>query len=213
MEEVLDAIYDAIVEGDRNQVAKQVGAALEGGMDPETILRSAMIPAMEEVGRNYECGQFFVPEMLVSARAMKSGMEILRPHLVETGVDPIGRIVLATVKGDMHDIGKNLVGMMFEGAGFTVRDLGVDVSPQQIVHALESEATDVLAMSALLTTTMPNMKATIAAMEASGLREQTKVVIGGAPVTEAYADGIGADGFAPDASRAVTVVKKLLGLL
>ena len=165
---------------------------------------------MAEVGRMFEEGEYFVPEMLIAARAMAAALGLLKPHLVEQGVKPIGKVAIGTVKGDLHDIGKSLVAMMLEGAGFEIMDLGVDVAPEKFVSALNDGA-QIVAMSALLTTTMPNMKATIAAIEKAGLRAQAKIMIGGAPVTQAYADEIGADGYAPDASSAVRKARALIG--
>ena len=164
---------------------------------------------MAEVGRLFEEGEYFVPEMLIAARAMKAGLEILKPLLVDSGVKPIGKVALGTVKGDLHDIGKNLVAMMLEGAGFDIVDLGTDISPEQFVEAVQA-GVDVIGLSALLTTTMPSMEQTISALIDAGLRDQVKVIVGGAPVTAEYARRIGADGFAPDASQAVTVAKTLL---
>jgi 5-methyltetrahydrofolate--homocysteine methyltransferase len=164
------------------------------------------------VGRLFEEGEYYVPEMLIAARAMQAGLGILKPLLVDSGIKPAGKVVVGTVKGDLHDIGKNLVAMMLEGAGFAITDLGTDVDPEKFVAAVKTEGINVVALSALLTTTMPSMKATIAAIEAAGLRDQVKVIVGGAPVTKQYADEIGADGFAPDASGAVTVTESLLGI-
>jgi 5-methyltetrahydrofolate--homocysteine methyltransferase len=173
------------------------------------ILNKALIAAMDEVGKRFEEGDFFVPEMLIAARAMQAGLRLLKPHLAEGGVKAAGKIAIGTVKGDLHDIGKNLVAMMLEGAGFEVKDLGVDVTPQAFVQAAQ-EGAQIIGMSALLTTTMSNMQGTIDALKAAGLREQVKVVIGGAPVTDAYARQIGADAYAPDASSATRVVRGLL---
>ncbi|GAP08417.1 MAG TPA: cobalamin-binding protein [Anaerolinea thermolimosa] len=210
MDEKLKAIYQCIVEGDNNGVQEHVRAALESGMDAGTILNEGLIAGMAEVGRLFEEGEYFVPEMLISARAMKSAMAILKPHLTSEQVGFAGRVAIGTVKGDLHDIGKNLVGLMLEGAGFQVIDLGSDVAPEKFVEAAKNNDVDIVAMSALLTTTMVNMKSTIAALEEAGVREKVKVMIGGAPVTEAYARQIGADGYAPDASRAVALAKSLL---
>jgi len=170
----------------------------------------AMVSAMGEVGRLFEEGEYFVPEMLIAARAMKTGMEILKPELVEADFQPAGKVIAGTVKGDLHDIGKNLVCMMLEGAGFQVIDLGSDVSPEAFVNAVQEHHPDFLAMSALLTTTMPNMQNTIEALVAAGVRNDVKVLIGGAPITDSYAEKIGADGYAPDASRAVKLALSLV---
>jgi 5-methyltetrahydrofolate--homocysteine methyltransferase len=162
---------------------------------------------MTEVGRLFEEGDYFVPEMLISARAMQAGLGVLKPHLVESGVEPIGKVVIGTVQGDMHDIGKNLVAMMMEGAGFEIIDLGVDVSPDAFIEAIQANDAGVIAMSALLTTTMPKMKVTIDAINEAGIRDNVRIMIGGAPVTADYAEQVGADGYAPDASQAASKVK------
>jgi 5-methyltetrahydrofolate--homocysteine methyltransferase len=210
MEGELKTLYNAILEGQREAAKESVEQALAAGEDPAVVL-NAMVTAMGEVGRLFEEGEYFVPEMLIAARAMKTGMEILKPQLVDADIQPAGRIVAGTVKGDLHDIGKNLVCMMLEGAGFQVMDLGTDVAPEAFVSAVSEHQPDFIAMSALLTTTMPNMQATIEALEAAGVREKVKVLIGGAPITDAYAEKIGADGYAPDASRAVKLAKSLIG--
>jgi 5-methyltetrahydrofolate--homocysteine methyltransferase len=170
-----------------------------------------MIPAMDEVGRRFEANEYFVPELLIAARAMKGAMELLRPLLVESGAKPAGRVVIGTVRGDLHDIGKNLVAAMLEGGGFEVIDLGVDVSPERFIAAVEENGAQIIAMSALLTTTMPGMKTTLEAIERAGMRDRVKVMIGGAPVTQRYADEIGADGFSDNASGAVRVARTLVG--
>ena len=206
----IQSIYDAVIEGDAPGVQSGVQAAMAGGLAADVILKQALIPAMEEVGKRYEEGDFFVPEMLIAARAMQSGLALLKPHLMESGVKAAGKVAIGTVKGDLHDIGKNLVAMMLEGAGFEVLDLGVDVDPQTFVKATQ-EGAQVIGMSALLTTTMNNMQNTVQALQAAGLRGQVKVVVGGAPVTDDYARSIGADGFAADASSAVRVVRGLVG--
>ena len=210
MEGELKTLYNAILEGQREAAKESVEQALAAGEDPAVVL-NAMVTARGEVGRLFEEGEYFVPEMLIAARAMKTGMEILKPQLVDADIQPAGRIVAGTVKGDLHDIGKNLVCMMLEGAGFQVMDLGTDVAPEAFVSAVSEHQPDFIAMSALLTTTMPNMQATIEALEAAGVREKVKVLIGGAPITDAYAEKIGADGYAPDASRAVKLAKSLVG--
>ena len=207
---MLQTIYDAILDGEYKTVGQKVQAALDAGVPPPQVLNEGMIAAMSEVGQRFECGEYFVPEMLVAARAMQSGLAVLKPYLKEAGVPSAGRIIIGTVKGDLHDIGKNLVAMMLEGAGFEMIDLGVDVSPETFAEAARSANAQVVALSALLTTTMLNMQNTIQALEVAGVRSQVKVVIGGAPITEAYAAQIGADGFSSDASRAVAVVKSLL---
>ena len=179
-------------------------------MGPETLLFEALIPSLEEVGARFERGDFFVPEMLIAGKAMAGAMEILRPLLAETGAETIGKFVMGTVKGDVHDIGKNLVNIMFEGAGFEVIDLGVQVAPEKFVAAIEEHQPDIVGFSAFLTTTMPMFKANINALEKAGLRDQVIVMVGGAPVTQEYADVVGADGYAADASAAVVRAKELL---
>jgi len=203
-------IYQAVLEGDLETTKEKVQEALSAGQTASEILQNGLIAAMGEVGRLFEEGDCFVPEMLVSARAMQAGLEILKPLLAQAGVEPVGKAIVGTVKGDLHDIGKNLVSMMLEGAGFKVVDLGVDVPAEKFVAALQDGA-DILGLSALLTTTMPSMENTIKAIEAAGLRNRVKIIIGGAPVTAEYAHQIGADGFAPDAGQAVTVAKSLIG--
>ena len=205
----LQQIYENVIEGQAPAVEAGVMAELQAGVAADVILNDALIKAMEEVGKRYEEGEFFVPEMLIAARAMQAGLKLLKPHLVQTGIESAGKVAIGTVKGDLHDIGKNLVAMMLEGSGFEVKDLGVDVTPEAYVQAVRDGA-QVIGMSALLTTTMSNMQKTIDALAAAGLRDQVKVVIGGAPVTENYAKQIGADGFAPDASSATRVVRQML---
>jgi 5-methyltetrahydrofolate--homocysteine methyltransferase len=204
------SIYQGIVAGDAATVKQEVQIAVDAGFSAEDILKQGLVPAMREVGELFEKGEYYVPEMLISARAMQRGLEILKPLLASAEVDPSGTVVLGTVKGDLHDIGKNLVGMMLEGAGFSLIDLGTDVSADQFVETVQENQPDIVAMSALLTTTMPSMKTTIDALNNAGLRSQVKIMIGGAPVTEEYAKNIGADGFAPDASRAASLALKLL---
>lgn len=210
METILQAIYQAVVKGDRQAVAEQVSLALREGLEAQAILNQGLVAAMAEVGNLFEQGEYYVPEMLVAARAMQTGLAILKPELVAADVKPVGRVVAGTVRGDLHDIGKNLVCMMLEGAGFEIEDLGSDVTPEKFVEAVLAGPVDLVALSALLTTTMPNMKATVEALEKAGLRHQVKVIIGGAPVTQAYADQIGADGYASDASRAVRLAQMLM---
>ena len=209
MDEKLNLIYDAIIEGDMEGVVNNTQASLDADVIPGEILNTALIPAMDKVGQLFEEGEYFVPEMLVAARAMKAGLEILKPLLVDSGVDPVGKVVLGTVKGDLHDIGKNLVALMLEGAGFEIVDLGADVSPDQFVAAIR-DGVDVVGLSALLTTTMPAIENTIRAIEESGLRERIKIIVGGAPVTAEYARQVGADGYAADASQAATLARELI---
>jgi len=210
MNEIVQQIFQGIVEGQQDIVAAGVDAALEAGVPARTILDEGMLAAMAEVGRQFEEGECYVPEMMVSARAMKTGLAKLKPSLKQTNVQTAGTVAVGTVKGDLHDMGKNLVGMMLEGAGFTVKDLGVDVSPEAFVAAADD--VDVIGLSALLTTTMGQMKTTLDALDAAGKRPKVKVIIGGAPVTEDFARHIGADGYAADASRAVALAKSLISL-
>jgi 5-methyltetrahydrofolate--homocysteine methyltransferase len=211
MHKMIESIYKGILEGDQHLVAQQVTEALNAGLSPDLILKDGLVAAMGEVGRLFEIGEYFVPEMLIAARAMQAGLKLLKPGLADTGVKAVGRVVIGTVSGDLHDIGKNLVGMMLEGAGFEVIDLGTDVKPEVYVNAVREHKPDIVAMSALLTTTMTNMEATIMALQEAGLRKSVKVIIGGAPVTEEYAKRIGADGSAYDASAAVKVARSLIG--
>lgn len=205
-----EVVLQSVLKGDASAARDAVEAALDAGLRPDQILEDGLIAAMVEVGARFEREELYVPEMLIAARAMQGGLMILRPLLVESGVKARGKVVLGTVKGDLHDIGKKLVGMMLEGAGLEVMDLGIDVPPGRFAEAVRSGSADVVGLSALLTTTMQNMRSTIEALEDMGVRSRVKVIIGGAPVTEAFAEEIGADGYAPDASRAVALVKSLL---
>lgn len=207
----LKTLYASVVNGEIEEVADGVNAALAANIPVDKILNEALIPAMGEVGRLFEAQEYYVPEMLISAKAMQGGLAILKPLLVAAGVVAGPKVVFGTVKGDLHDIGKNLVAMMLEGAAFEIVDLGTDVSPDKFVEAVKTHQPTIVGLSALLTTTMPNMRTTIEALKTAGLRDRVKVIIGGAPVTEAYARDIGADGFASDASRAVTLTKSLIG--
>jgi 5-methyltetrahydrofolate--homocysteine methyltransferase len=207
---MLDTLYQSVIKGDATGVTGGVQQALEAGHHPATILNQAMIAAMAEVGRRFEAQEYFVPEMLIAARAMKAGMVILKPHLLEADIKPVGKVVLGTVKGDLHDIGKNLVGMMLEGAGFEVIDLGVDVPPEQFAEAIREHQPRFVGMSALLTTTMPGMRMTIEALSEAGLRDHLTVMVGGAPVTQQFADEIGADLYARDAPAAANRARALL---
>ena len=209
---ILDDMRQSVIDGDMNSTQELVQKALAEKIPPEQILRDGLISAMAEVGRRFECAEFYVPEMLISARAMKSGLALLRPHLVAANIQAIGKVVIGTVKGDLHDIGKNLVGMMLEGTGFEVIDLGNDVSPDKFMASIIDHQPDILAMSALLTTTMLDMKTTIDVINANGLRDRVKIIIGGAPVTEDYARQIGADGYSPDASRAASFAKSIMDI-
>ena len=208
----IDAIFNSVLEGQASATQAGVNAALAAGLPAETILKDGLIAAMTEVGRLFEENEYFVPEMLVAARAMQSGLALLKPHLAAGGTTPGGRVVIGTVKGDLHDIGKNLVGMMLEGAGFEVVDLGTDVSAEKFVAAVRQHGAQVIGMSALLTTTMPGMATTVKALEEAGLRGQVKVMVGGAPLTDDFAKRIGADGYSPDASAAVRLAKSLAGV-
>ena len=208
MDELVKQIYQGIIDGQQDQVTAGIEAALAAGLPAGTILDEGMLAAMAEVGRLFEEGECYVPEMLISARAMKAGLAKLQPSLQQTDIQAAGTVALGTVKGDLHDMGKNLVGMMLEGAGFKVKDLGVDVPAERFVAV--ADEVDVIGLSALLTTTMGNMKNTLEELDAAGKRPKVKVIVGGAPVTEGFARHIGADGFAADASRAVALVKLLI---
>ncbi|MGC8959785.1 MAG: corrinoid protein [Chloroflexia bacterium] len=209
MTDILERIAESLYQGNHREVTALVQQALEGGLSPAGVL-SGLIAGMDRVGRDFKSGLLFVPEVLLAARAMHAAMAVLRPLLAETGVPRIGTYLIGTVQGDLHDIGKNLVRMMLEGAGFEVVDLGTDVAPECFVAAVREHRPEILGMSALLTTTMPAMKRTIEALEEAGLRGQVKVMVGGAPVTQAWAAEIGADGYAPDAATAVEVARQLL---
>ena len=209
-EEILQGLFDDTLVGNAPSVKALTEEGLAAGMGPETLLYDALIPSLEEVGARFERGDFFVPEMLIAARAMQGALDILRPLLAETGAKPIGTFVMGTVKGDVHDIGKNLVNIMLEGAGFTVYDLGVNVPPERFVEQVAEHKPDIVGFSAFLTTTMPMFKANINALEKAGLRDKVIVMVGGAPVTKEYADVVGADGYAADASTAVRLAKELI---
>jgi 5-methyltetrahydrofolate--homocysteine methyltransferase len=207
---VLEEIYQCILDGDMNGATEGVNKALAANENPADILNKGLIAAMAEVGRLFEEGEYFVPEMLIAARAMQASVAILKPKLMEADIQPLGKVIIGTVKGDLHDIGKNLVAMMLEGAGFEIIDMGTDVSSEKFVDAIkESEATFV-GMSALLTTTMPAMRTTIDAIKEAGLRDKVSILIGGAPVTQKYADEIGADIYAPDGPSAARKAKEAL---
>lgn len=209
----LDALREAVVEGDRTAAVAETRSALAGGETAAAILEQALVPAMASVGDLFKRRQYYVPEMLMAARAMKACMEVLRPELVAAKVEPLARVLVATVQGDLHDIGKNLVLMMLEGAGFEIIDLGVDCAPERVVSAVREHGAQLVCLSALLTTTMVAMPDTIRALQAAGLRGQVGVLVGGAPVTQAYADEIGADGYAPDAATAVDRAKEIVARL
>jgi 5-methyltetrahydrofolate--homocysteine methyltransferase len=206
----LQQLRDAIIRGDAQAAANIAREALSTESDPVELVQRYMVPAMDEVGRRFECQDYFVPELLLSARAMKKALELIRPLLVERGAPSAGRVVIGTVKGDLHDIGKNLVASMLEGAGFEVFDLGVDVSPQKFVAEAQNKKAQVVALSALLTTTMPSMQLVVDELKRAGLRDTVRVMIGGAPVTQQYADQIGADGYSDNASAAVGLARRLM---
>ena len=207
----MEALAQAIINGKAPDAVALTQAALAAGVSPEEVLNKGLVAGMNVVGVRFKNNEYYVPEVLIAARAMAKSMEVLEPKLVETGVEPKGVIAIGTVKGDLHDIGKNLVAMMLKGAGFQIMDLGVDVKPDAFVEAVKNGA-GVVALSALLTTTMPAMKDTIEALKAEGVRSRVKVMIGGAPVTQNYADEISADGYSPDAASAVDKAKELLGV-
>ena len=211
MADILQEIATNLYNGEDEKVAQLVQKALDDGMTPQEVLNDGLIAGMDVVGRDFKAGDLFVPEVLIAARAMQAGMDVLRPLLAQADVPTVGRYVIGTVEGDLHDIGKNLVKMMLEGAGFEVIDLGVDVKPGAFIEAVREHQPKVIGMSALLTTTMVNMKATIEALEEAGLRESVKIMVGGAPVTAAFAEEIGADAYAPDAPTAVEIARKLAG--
>jgi len=204
----MQALADALIKGDRNTVATITQQALDEGTAPETVLNEGLVAGMDVIGKRFKANEVYVPEVLIAARAMKAGMEILQPKLVEAGVQPIGTVVLGTVKGDLHDIGKNLVGMMLTGGGLKVVDAGTDVPAEKFVELCKAEGAKVCAMSALLTTTMPQMTGVVKALKEAGI--EVKTIIGGAPVTQAFADEIGADGYAADAATAVDVARQLI---
>jgi methylmalonyl-CoA mutase cobalamin-binding domain/chain len=209
-DDVLSGLYDRTLVGDKPAVVELTQQGLDLGLAPETMLFEALIPALEEVGARFERGDFFVPEMLIAGRAMTGALELLRPLLAQTDTPTIGTFLMGTVKGDVHDIGKNLVDIMLEGAGFKVVDLGVQVAPEKFVEAIHEHEPDVVGFSAFLTTTMPMFKVNIEAIEKAGLRDEVAIMVGGAPVTQEYADAVGADGYAPDAATATRRAKELL---
>ena len=204
----LKALADAVIKGDQSAAVQITKAALEDGTPPKSVLNEGLIAGMDVVGASFKKNEVYIPEVLIAARAMKMAMEILEPELVKAGVKPIGKFLIGTVQGDLHDIGKNLVAMMLKGAGFEVIDLGVDVGPDKFVEQVKTQGVHVVGMSALLTTTMPGMEKTVRALKEAGV--SAKIMIGGAPVTQGYADKIGADGYAADAASAVDMVKSLV---
>jgi 5-methyltetrahydrofolate--homocysteine methyltransferase len=207
----LTKLHDAILNGDAKTSVAVTKEALAENVDPMDLVTKYMVPAMDEVGRRFECEEYFVPELLLAARAMKGSLALIRPLLAARGDKPVATVVIGTVKGDLHDIGKNLVSAMLEGAGFEIIDLGSDVSPEKFVEAVKTSGANLIALSALLTVTMPSMKTTIEALKSAGLRDQVKVLVGGAPVTNQYAQEIGADGYGESASSAVHLARKLAG--
>ena len=206
----LNAIADNLIKGQAPKVEELVQAALDDNTPVREILHEGLIKGMSVVGEKFKNNEFYVPEVLIAARAMKAGMSLIRPRLVEEKVEPLGKASIGTVRGDLHDIGKNLVAMMLEGAGFEVIDLGIDVSPEKFLESVTEQGAQVICMSALLTTTMPSMKTTVDAVKEAGITDKVKTMIGGAPVTQAYADQIGADGYAPDAASAADTAKELI---
>ncbi len=211
MTDILQTIASNLYEGEDEAVAALVQQALDQGLSPYEILQGGLVAGMDVVGRDFKAGELFVPEVLIAARAMHAGMNVLRPLLAESDVPTVGKYLIGTVKGDLHDIGKNLVKMMLEGAGFETVDLGIDVEPQVFVTAVREHRPQIVGMSALLTTTMVQMKTTIEVLQEAGVRDSVKIMVGGAPVTEAFARQIGADAYAPDAASAVDVARSLVG--
>jgi 5-methyltetrahydrofolate--homocysteine methyltransferase len=208
----LKKLTEAVINGDAKAAHDLTAKALAAGADPMKLVNDYMVPAMDEVGRRFECSDYFVPELLISARAMKAALEQLRPLLSSRGDKPIGRVAIGTVKGDLHDIGKNLVASLLEGGGFEVYDLGVNVPPERFVETIRDKDANIIALSALLTTTMPSMKTTIEALRQAGVRQRVKVLVGGAPITQKFADEIGADGYSETAVGAVALAKKAVGV-
>jgi len=208
---VLKEIQEALTRGDRETVAKLVKAALDEGVDIRRIMDGGLITAMEAIGKKFKANEIFIPEVLISAKAMHAGIAVLEPHFVKFGIKPVGKVLIGTVKGDLHDIGKNIVSMMFKGACFEIDDLGIDVSPEKFVDRAKAKDVDIVAMSSLLTTSMNAMKDTVKALTEAGLRDKIKIMVGGAPITQDFADAIGADGYAKDAATAVDKAKELLG--
>ena len=210
MPSLLENLAQYVIDGNAQKAKETTDEALAQKVPVADIINKGLVAGMQVVGQKFKCNEFYIPEVLIAARAMKQSMEKLRPLIAESGIQPIARVAIGTVQGDLHDIGKNLVGMMLEGAGFEVIDLGTDVSPEKFVEAVREHKAEAIGLSALLTTTMPAMKETIAALEEAGLRDKVAVLVGGAPLTQAYADEIGADGYAPDAASAVDTAKQLL---
>lgn len=206
----LQPLYEAVLNGDAKSAKAITGEALANGVEPMTLVTGYMMPAMTEVGRRFECNEYFVPELLIAARAMKASLELIRPLLAAAGTEPVGRVVIGTVQGDLHDIGKNLVAAMLEGGGYEVVDLGVNVSPDKFIAALKEKNANIVAMSALLTTTMSAMKTTIEAIIDAGVRHQVKIIIGGAPISQRYAEEIGADGYSETAAGVCKIAAEIV---
>lgn len=211
MSDILKQIAEQLYNGEDGVVSELTQRALDEGLTPAEVLKGGLLAGMDRVGVDFRDGELFVPEVLIAARAMHAGMDILRPLLTDSDVPSSGKILMGTVEGDLHDIGKNLVAMMLEGGGFEIADLGTDIPPDKFVNAVKTEQPDLVGMSALLTTTMPAIKRTIDALSEAGLRDKVKIMVGGAPVTRAWAEEIGADGYAPDAASAVDLARSLLG--
>ena len=207
---MLEKIKDALMKGDRDEVAKFTKLALDEGLEVKNILNDGLIAGMEIIGNRFKCNEIFIPEVLISAKAMQAGMAILGPHFTKCGIKPVGRVAIGTVKGDLHDIGKNIVSMMLKGACFDINDLGIDVSPEKFVDAVKKDGVEVIAMSSLLTTSMGSMRDTIKSLKDSGLRDKVKIMVGGAPITQDFANSIGADAYARDAASAVDKARELL---
>jgi len=207
---MLGKIKDALFKGNKAEVAKLTRQALDEGMDIRTILQQGLIASMEIIGKKFKNNEIFIPEVLIAAKAMHAGVEVLEPHFVKHGIKPVGKVVIGTVKGDLHDIGKNIVSMMLKGSCFDIQDLGIDVPVEKFVDSVKSGNVDIVAMSSLLTTSMGAMRETIKSLKDSGLRDKVKIMVGGAPVTQEFADSIGADGYAKDAATAVDKAKELL---
>lgn len=208
--DVLQQIAEQLYNGEEEQVADLVQQALNQGINPGKVLESGLMAGMDRIGKDFKCGDLFVPEVIISAKAMHAGMNVLKPHLADDSTNNAGKFIIGTVKGDLHDIGKSLVKLMLEGSGFVAVDLGIDVSPEKFVEAVRTHKPALVAMSALLTTTMVYMKTTIDALTEAGLRDSVKIMVGGAPVTQDYSKVIGADGYAPDAARAVDIARELV---
>ena len=209
-EKILKDIKEALMRGDRETVTKLTKAALDAGVGIPDILNDGLIAGMEIIGGKFKNNEVFIPEVLIAAKAMHAGMALIEPHFLKCGIKPVGKVVIGTVKGDLHDIGKNLVAAMLEGGGYEVIDLGVNVSPEQFISAVRDKGANIVAMSALLTTTMPAMKATVDALKQAGVRGQVKILVGGAPITQKYADEIGADGYSESAAGVVGIAKRAL---